>query len=223
MSAPLNPYQRPVAIDDGSAPDPSGEYVWGGAGRYSVADIPETTDPEYTTGFSPALATTGSPDGTKLPDDIRIGTREPPPNDPNRTDVNARRYSEFHQRHSVEETTVGWKVTQWKKAVPHYPEWDQDPLPTRPTADSSPTGYQFQRPEHRPRNIKDAVGEEAVAHFSLADHRRMYEIMGQRPQGGVGANTYRSPVRPWDESLFIPPQSTNVTNSFVGNRNYRLG
>lgn len=223
MSAPLNPYTRPGVIDDGSAPDPSGEYVWGGAGRYSVADIPESTDPEYTTGFSPSLATTGSPDGTMLPDDIRVGLREPPPNDPNRTDVNARRYSEFHQRHSVEQTTVGWKVQQRKKGIPVVPDWVQDPLPTRPTADSSPTGYQFQRPEHRPRNIKDAVGEEAVAHFSLADHRRQFEIMGQKPQGGIGANTYRSPVRPWDESLFIPPQAANAPSSFVGNRNYRLG
>jgi hypothetical protein len=223
MSAPLNPYTRPAPVSDGSAPDPSGEYVWGGPGRYAVRDIPESTDPEYTTGFAPSLAATGSPNGTMLPDDIRVGLREAPPNDPNRTDVNTRRYSEFHQRHSVEKTTVGWKVQQHKTPVPHYPEWDQDPMPTRPTADASPTGYQFQRPEHHPRNIKDALGEDAVAHFSLADHRRQFEIMGQKPQGGIGANTYRAPVRPWDESLFIPPQPANVTNSFVGNRNYRLG
>jgi hypothetical protein len=222
MPAGNNPYSAPTSPGDGSAPNPSGEVTFGGPFRYAVPDIPETTDPEYTTGFSPALATTGSPDGTKLPDDIRVGQRNPPPNDPNTRTVNDRRYNEFRFRHSVEETTVGWKVQQQKVPGGQDPLWHQDRVPIRPTADSAPAGYRFRRPEHRPRHIKDAVGEDAVAHFSLADHRRAYEIYGQKPQGGMGTNTYRAPVRPWDESLFIPPESENTTNGIVGNRAHRL-
>jgi hypothetical protein len=208
-----NPYARPAATD-GAAPDPSGRFRMGGPGRYAVPDVPETTDPEYTTGFSPELATSGSPDGTKLPDDIRIGTREPPPNDPNRTDVNQRRYSEFHERHSVEQTTVGWKVQQHKIPAPVVPEWTQERMPTRPTADNSPLGYLFTRPEHHPRNIKDAVGEDAVAHFSMADHRRKYEIFGQKPQGDVGVNTFRVSPKPWDNNLFVPPRAAETPERF---------
>lgn len=218
-----NPYARPSSPGDGAAPDPSGVVRWGGPGRYSVPDIPETTDPTYVLGGSPELAATGSPDGTKLPDDIRIGTREPPPNDPNRTDVNSNRYSDFHRRHSVEQTTVGWNVQQYKVPAGQNPLWTQERMPTRPTATASPTGYMFRRPEHHPRNIKDAVGEEAVAHFSMADHRRKWEIYGQKPQGGIGANTYRASTRPWDETLFVPPKPSDSAESFVGNRNYRLG
>lgn len=218
-----NPYARPVT-KAGEAPDPSGSYVWGGPGRYSVMDIPESTDPEYQLGGSPALAATGSPDGTMLPDDIRIGTREPPPNDPNRTDVNQRRYSDFHRRHSVEQTTVGWDVQQYKVPAGQNPLWTQERLPIRPTATRSPLGYAFRRPEHHPRNIKDAVGEDAQDHFSLADHRRAYEIYGQKPQGGVGMNTYRVQPTPWDNNLFVPPAPINdVVQGVFGARGFRAG
>lgn len=219
----VNPYARPLPSDDGSAPDPSGNFVWGGPGRYAVADIPETTDPEYTDGFSPELVSGGSPDGSALPDDIRIGRRKPPPNDPNDRGYNAVRTSDFHQRHSVEETTVGWKVTQRKVPAGQNPMWSQERMPVRSTADDSPLGYEFKRPWHIPRNIKDAIGEEATAHFSLADHRRNFEIMGMKPQGGVGANTYRADPRPWDEDLFIPPKAEDTTGGFAGNRAHRLG
>lgn len=218
-----NPYSKPNDRIDGSAPDPSGQFIWGGPGRYAVRDIPESTDPEYTDGFSPELAATGSPDGTKLPDDIRIGQRNPPPNDPNTREVNQRRYSDFHRRHAVEQTDVGWHVQQYRVPGGQNPLWTQERAPTRPTASLSPSGYQFRRPEHHPRHIKDAVGEDAVAHFSMADHRREYEIMGQKPQGGIGTNTYRAPTRPWDESLFIPPQAENMASTIVGNRAHRLG
>lgn len=218
-----NPYGKPVTIDDGSAPDPSGNFIWGGPGRYTVPDIPTTTDPEYTTGFASELAASGSPDGTMLPDDIRIGTREPPPNDPNERFVNERRYSEFHKRHSVEQTDTGWKVQQYKVPAGQNPMWNQERMPIRPTADQSPLNYQFRRPEHHPRAIKDAVGEQAVEHFSMADHRRTWEIYGQKPQGGVGANTYRAQPRPWDETLFVPPKPEESAGGWVGNRNYRLG
>jgi hypothetical protein len=213
MSSGVNPYAAPTSRGDGSAPDPTNEFIWAGYGRYAVRDVPESTDPEYTDGFSPELATTGSPDGTKLPDDIRIGKREPPVNDPNNRGYTQRRYSDFYRRISDEETIagVGWKTHQAKRAIPVVPNWAQDPISKRPTADMSPRPYQHRRPWHIPRNIKDAVGEEAVAHFSLADHRRTFEIYGMKPQGGIGTNTFRPSVTPWDQELYVPPQPVDYT------------
>lgn len=219
----VNPYARPIPPDDGSAPNPSGNFVWGGPGRYAVADVPESTDPDYRDGFSPELVSGGSPDGSALPSDIRIGRREPPPNDPNDHAYTAKRNSDFHKRHSDEHYADNWKVRQQKAPAGQNPMWTQERPPIRPTAEDSPTGYAFTRPWHIPRNIKDAIGENAVAHFSLADHRRNFEIFGMKPQGGVGANTYRADPRPWDEGLFTPPQADGVTSGFAGNRNYRLG
>lgn len=217
MASGVNPYASPSSREDGSAPDPTNEFIWAGYGRYAVRDVPESTDPDYTTGFSPTLATTGSPDGTQLPDDIRIGKREPPVNDPNNRSYTQRRYSDFYRRIADEETKagVGWKTHQAKPGIPVEPLRTQDPMPIRPTADMSPRPYEHRRPEHHPRNIKDAVGEDAVAHFSLADHRRTFEIMGMKPQGGIGANTFRPSPVPWDQDLYVPPQPVDYAQPAV--------
>lgn len=215
-----NPYAHPLTAD-GSAPNPTNQYIWAGPGRYSVPDIPESTDPTYVDGaYATELNVAGSPTGT--PDDIRIGTRKRPPNSPQDPEVYHRRYNEFYQRLAVERTDVNWHVQQYKVPAPQVPIWTQERLPTRPTADLAPMPYMFRRPEHRPRNIKDAIDGTAVEHFSMADHRRTWEIMGQKPQGGIGINTYRAPVRPWDENNFIPPIPENHASELFGSKSFRL-
>lgn len=218
-----NSYARPISKGDGSAPNPANSKVWGGYSRYAVADTPESGDPSYVDGaYATELATSGSPTGT--PDDIRIGVRQKPPNSPQDDRVYKRRFSDFFRRAQEDRTVVGWKVKQEKVAAPIVPEWTQERMPIRPTADNSPLGYMFTRPWHVPRNIKDAVGEDAVTHFSLADHRRTWEILGQQPRGGVGVNTYRAPVRPWDENNFVPPTPPNSTSALFNMRpSYRAG
>lgn len=218
MPTGINPYARPVNAENGEAPDPSGEFQLGGPGVYSVADIPETTDPEYRDGYSPVLKAGGSPDGTNLPDDIRTQRREPPPNDPNQREYWRIRRSEFLERHSVENYNTGWDVQQYKVPPGQNPLWTQERLPIRPTADNSPLNYTMSRPWHIPRNIKDAVGEHAVTHFSLADHRRLYEIYGMQPQGETGVNTYRHDTRPWDNNLY--PPATGSSMSVWGHHGY---
>jgi hypothetical protein len=223
MSAPgFNPYARPMPRADGSAPNPSGEYQWGGPGRYSVPDVPESTDPEYELGGAQGLAAGGSPIGT--PDDIRIGHREPPEGDPNDVKYNRRRFSDFFRRHAdetqVNETEI--HVRQQKAPPGQDPMWTQERPPTRPTASMHPGGYMFRRPEHRPRPITE-INPDAITHLSMADHRRDYEIMTQKPQGGVGRNTFRPPIRPWDEDLYTPVPPSNASANFLGNRSYRHG
>lgn len=228
-----NPYARPVSRGDGSAPDPSHELFWAGPGRYSVPDIPESTDPDYTDGYSPTLATGGSSTGDMLPDDIRIGRREPPPNSPQDQRVYVRRWNEFFKRAADDHTTTGWDVQQEtaQASPPRVPEWTQPRLPIRPTATRSPLGYAFRRPWHIPRNAADAIGPDATLHVSMADHTRTGEIFGMKPQGGTGVNTYRAPLRPWDEARFVPPTPTEAPSSatatasglFNQSRAYRAG
>lgn len=227
MPTKTNPYVNPnkERQSRGEAPGP----IFGlfpHIGRYAVPDIPETTDPEYTTGYATQLDPVyGS--GT-TPDLIRTGQVEPPENDPNDREYNAHRYSEFLRRHSVEEVTQNWHVKQQKVAPGQNPLWEQERMPIRSTATDAPMPYMFRRPWHIPRQIQDAVSEESITHLSLADHRRAYEIMGMAPQGKIGANTYRLDPRPWDEQLFYPVQSGSGSDEGVGagvnggNRSYRL-
>jgi hypothetical protein len=218
-----NPYSRPVSPGDGSAPNPAHEQIWSNYNRYAVRDAPDSSDPSYVDGaYSTELATTGSPAGT--PDDIRIGVREAPPNSPQDGRVYRRRFAEFFKRAQGDQNTLAGKGKQEKPPAPNVPLWTQERLPIRPRATDAPAGNQFRRPEHRPRNIKDAVGEHAVQHFSLADHRRTFEILGQQPRGGVGVNTYRVPVRPWDENNFIPPTPQSSLSTLFNTRpTYRAG
>lgn len=222
-----NSFATPSGRGDGSAPNPSNEFIWAGPGRYSVPSVDQTTDPDYTLGFSPTLQSGGSPDGSSLPDDIRLNRREPPGTAESHTSSylpwQRKRNSEKLQRQLDDHTETMWDVKQQKVSTPRYPIWDQERAPTRPTADNSPTGYAFQRPWHIPRNVKDVLGEDAVAHFSMADHRRKYEIMTQKPQGRLGVNTYRASPRPWDENLFIPPPAGHSPAGIAGNRPFRLG
>lgn len=227
--AGTNPYATPPPRP-GQAPSVV-NHVWGGPGRYSVPSVDSTTDPDYTTGFSPTLRAGGSPDGTQLPDDVRIGQRELPVgenyNDPK---WQAIQNSEFLQRHSVEQTGEMWSVQQRKIPAPQVPLWTQERAPIRPTATNSPTGYTFQRPWHIPRNVADVYTEDSVAisgasrqHFSMADHRRRYEVMGMKPQGRMGVNTYRANPQPWDQSLYVAPSASQAPNSITGTRSFRLG
>lgn len=218
-----NPYERPQ-LRSGEAPVPAGDVLWAGPGRWSVAAPPDSSDPEYTTAFSPELKAGGSSDGTKLPSDIRIGTREPVENNPNDRLYNAKRTSEFHLRHSEESFCPTWRVQQHKAGpVPTNPYWTADVAPSRPTAERSPSNGLFTRPWHIPRNRAD-IEPGAVLHFSMAAHRRNYEIHGMTPRGRVGVNTYRAEPRPWDEQLYRPPQAGNsVQSDLFGNRSYRAG
>lgn len=223
-----NPYAAPTAAQrNGTAPPHA--MVFGGNQRYAVKDIPETTDPEYTLGYSPELRAGGSSTGEALPDDVRIGKRETPIPGRNWNDPRwqAKEDSEFLERHSVEDYEVRGPVQQRKAPTPNHPLWYQERLPIRPSATRSPAYATFQRPWHIPRNAKDALGEDAVTHLSLADHRRMYPISaapqhGMRPMGRLGTNTYRPQPQPWDKDLFVPPKAGMETGAIAGNRAYRL-
>lgn len=202
----INPYARHARPQaDTTAPGPTLSLLPHTA--YVVPATPESGDPSYTDGFSPQLH--AGPSST--PDDIRIGRRNPPLNDPNDPRYNAIQERDFLERHSVEQTTVGWDVEQKKLPAGSNPLWTQERMPIRPTANKSPDGYRFTRPWHIPRNIKDVVGEDAVQHISMATHRRTYPIGGMKPQGILGENTFRIQPAPWDQNLVAAPR-VNATD-----------
>jgi hypothetical protein len=196
---------------------------------YAVPDIPESTDPEYDQDDGPDLRVTG---GTgELPDSIRVGKREPPgePHIDNDPVYWQRRTTDRFLRQADETTFESWNVRQARVEIPIIPDQVQEKLHSRRTAIRSPLGYMFTRPWHRPRNVKDALGESAIDHISMADHRRAYEIYGMAPRGTLGVNTYRLDPLPWDRELVAPLAQTTPDTSVrlagvqAGNRAYRLG
>lgn len=219
-----NPYSVPVEnVRPGSAPNPAHDFLWTGPGRYAVSNVPESTLEGYDTGYSTQLSSGGSPVGT--PDDIRIGTRNPPPNDPNQHAYNAKQKSNFHARHAEERNVDGYQVIQQARfPAPRVPLWEQDRPATRPLASKSPVSRFFMRPWHIPRNRAE-IGDGGTLHQSMADHRRNYEINAMKPQGSLGTNTYRVTPRPWDENLYIPPAAQDTVGGAFGGgpTSYRLG
>jgi hypothetical protein len=154
---------------------------------------------------------------------------EPPENDPNVREYNARRTADFHSRHADEETTGTWDVRQSKPFVPPIPEQIDEKPAIRATARRSPLGYMFRRPWHIPRTVHAIFGGDPVDHISLADHRRNYEIYGMAPRGTMGANTFRKDPEPWDRFLIVQPNETPPDAAIqresisTGRRTYRLG
>jgi hypothetical protein len=222
MSALTNPYSR-QATRDGEAPDHV--VLVGGRAAYAVPDIPNSTDPEYGFDDAPRLRADHVP---STPDPIRSGRMEPPENDPNDRPYNARRTADFHGRHSDELTAESWNVQQHKLPPGQNPMWEQERAHIRPSAVRSPLGYLFTRPWHIPRNIRDAVGEGAEVHMSMADHRRAYEIYGMRSHDRMGMNTFRLDPKPWDAGLYPPttqtitPEPGQASGVFTGNQRYGL-
>lgn len=185
---------------------------------FAVPDTDSTELPGYGEGFSPALG--DSSEGNQ-PDDIRTGKREPIFGGPHQQDIHlVRGMDNINRRADEVQISTGWNVQQRKPEIGVIPDQVQDIGPSRPTASRGQNTYLFMRPWERP----ESTGE----HFSMADHRRKYEIYGMAPRGDVGVNTYRLDPKPWDQNLHYnpvpiePETGTNSMGSIAGNRSYRL-
>jgi hypothetical protein len=106
-------------------------------------------------------------------------------------------------RHAVEyQDADGWteaKNGSGKRAAPN-PESIRPPE-TRPTMQMAPTTYTFTRPfdQHAERTFNGL-------HFSMADHRRTYDILGMEPVRSR-RNTFRIEPPNWDSNITdMPPE-----------------
>lgn len=175
------------------------------------------------------------PDPNEIPDARRLGTI------PNRTSVpnggeapadfwlNGRG-RDVQLRHNSAETidADGWRMfrgTNYGEAKRAAPDPRRTPPPeTRPTQEMSPSRYTFQRPfdQTTARRLNGL-------RFSMADHRRVYEVTGTAPISSR-RNTYRQDPGPWDAALTDYPANTptdwggyhTAAIPMSGNRSRRL-
>lgn len=116
---------------------------------------------------------------------------------------------EQQQRHTAAETVDGdgWEMTRGdmtrKRAAPDVRR--TPPPEPRPTNRMAPVTYSFTRPfdQHSARRLNGQ-------HFSMADHRRTYEIYGMAPIGSR-RNTYRADPQPWDTDIVDSAPDYNPT------------
>jgi hypothetical protein len=137
-------------------------------------------------------------------------------------------------RHSVEEQDAdGWTEQKGFKKVGRNAR-DTPPPEDRPTMSMAPSTYTFTRPFDQERTYGDVrihwARQMNGTHFSMADHRRDYPILGMAPANRVRRNTYRLMPAPWDTNLIdLPPDAGSAPYERVRSqevsqvqRSYRL-
>ena len=168
-----------------------------GEGTRDARDWSDTPDAHWAPNLTPVPGGTPDPMRTML-----MPTRDYRP-DPRRHSkefylgVNGPGRDEV-QRHGVETWDTDGKTAD----VPIPRRFADDPYETtepRPTNRMSPSTYTMTRPFDQ-RFARRLNGE----HFSMADHRREYPIMGQQPPIRR-RNTWRAEPAPWDANLVDMP------------------
>lgn len=196
-----NPYTADSTTDIATPP----VYAVPQSRDYAVPDIDEGSPYNDEFGWGPQP---GRPSSVEYPSAQRLRTipRIDFVPDPVRPPEEwyGRRDADDKQRHSVEDIDAnGW--TELKGVLPTDKRWADNPRRTpppenRPTQSLSPRTYSFTRPWDR-FSARYLNGN----HFSMADHRRDYEIGGMGPVVSR-RNTYRMEPVPWDlDVIDLPP------------------
>lgn len=201
MTTPVNHYAAPAAL--------TGDYVYSGpsAPNYRYAES-EHADHAYLDdpggGWSPDV--TGGNSSDDIPDPRRLQRmplyqyRPPAMNPPERWWNGPRGPGqEGLERHRAVETVDGdgWEMTRGdatrKRAAPDV--YRTPPPEPRPTNKMAPTTYSYTRPFDQ--TVERRMNGQ---HFSMADHKRDYEIYGMAPVR-TSRNTYRLDPQPWDTNI----------------------
>lgn len=180
-----------------------------------------------------------------FPDTTRLGTETRRTTVPDDGEIPADFWrpidSDKARRHSAEyQDADGWTET---KEYPGYPSAasganrfapnprSTPPPESRPTSAMAPRTYLFTRPF---MTGLPKMGNRHLdgMHFSMADHRREYDVTGNTPVRS-SRNTYRIDPTPWDQGLVdMPPQNATTFTDLVevpqtvevgySSRNWRL-
>lgn len=201
--------------------------------RYAVPGIEE--DAPYTDefGWSPSLRLSAQ----EIPDNARLQERALrdfyPDGQKTPESFYGQRDADEKSRHSVEDIDAnGWDET---KGIGTERRWAPNPReipPPEPRVTSRlfPRSYSFLRPFGHGLGKGSTPNNFTGVHFSMADHRRNYEVGGMAPASSR-RNTYRIEPTPWDTDIVdMPPnvapmlpqariQSVEVAS---GSRNWRL-
>ncbi len=132
---------------------------------------------------------------------------------------------EYIARHSLEYLDADGRDAEAPRLKPQTrnPRETVAPEP-RPTNRMSPSTWTFTRPfdQHAARQLNGV-------HFSMADHRRSYAILGMEPVRRR-RNTFRAEPAPWDSDLVDMPNDAGYGNlpgpvravEVPATRNFRL-
>lgn len=213
---PTNAYQHSRTENEFATP----EYAESDMRSYAVPNA-DSADAPYTDtfGWAPSLRlgpSVGSP--VALPDATRLGTeprREAVPDNGEAPEPFFRNLdADKARRYSVEyQDADGWEEN---KEYPGYPSataganrFGRNPRETpppepRPTSRMAPRTYLFTRPFMVGRQHLDGL------HFSMADHRRNYDVLGMAP-ARTWRNTYRLDPQPWDTGVTDMPPANAPT------------
>lgn len=213
--ASLNPFAARETATDPKRADVqisvAPEYVVPQMGAYGVPSINEGSPYNDEFGWGPELhtSTTDVPSAQRLKTVPRRDFRPDPVRPPQ--EFWSPIAADVAKRHSVEDIDAdGW---QERKGVnPGDKRWADNPRRTPPpeprlTSLMAPRTYSFTRPfdQHAAREFNGT-------HFSMADHRRNYEILGMSPVRTM-RNTYRIEPTPWDQDIVDLPPVNNNSNA----------
>lgn len=201
--------------------------------RYAAPGISEDAPYNDEFGWSPALRLSAQ----EIPDNSRLqerALRDFYPDGPKTPEqFYGNRDSDDAKRHGVENQDAnGWNES---KGIGSERRWAPNPreIPppeTRVTERLSPRSYSFLRPFGHGLGKGSTPNNFSGQHFSMADHRRNYEVGGMQPATSR-RNTYRIEPTPWDTDVVdLPPNvGPTVVDSRIqsmevayGSRNYRL-
>lgn len=211
-----SPTESPYVVPEHSTGyDEPDIYYNGPNPRYAVSDHPVN----HTTnlGWSPSLRLSAQ----DIPDGHRLGnfpTRDYHDGTPG-TNVAGTLDRDTAKRHSVEKIDAnGWDDS--KGVSIGDSRWAPHAM-SKPVAESResrhPRSYAFWRSFGNGGYGNPKVGARALNgnHFSMADHKRNYEILGMQPVTSR-RNTYRIDPEPWDIDIVdMPPTTLDASPSAV--------
>lgn len=199
-------------------------YYTGPAPRYAAPSL--NADAPYVDNPGDGWASPATSDKTRLMTQPTVDFL-PNPRGP-RGDFYAPMDRDVALRHSVETVDAdGWTEQKGTSGKPTAIDPRRVPPPeTRPTMKMAPRSYFFTRPfDTGYARLLNGL------HFSMADHRRKYEILGMQPVR-TARNTFRIEPAPWDaNAVDVPPDVQPVTTAGrvqaidippSGNRGWRL-
>lgn len=185
-------------------------------GAYSAPSLNSGSPFNDEFGWGPTLHTST----TDVPSAQRLGTiprydRYPDPTqDSAHLSLYLKEDADKKARHSVETVDAdGWN--ERKGVFPTDRRWEDNPRrnpppESRKTQLMAPTTYSFTRPFDT-GYVRTFNG----THFSMADHRRDYPILGMGPVKS-SRNTYRIEPTPWDVDVVdLPPPSNGPNNGRI--------
>lgn len=205
-----SPYTAPGTGPDGVDPD-----RLAGSLAYAVPDPLDSAKDARVRGWDgTGSATTLHESPTGVPDASRL--RHTPLHSTTPTEGDPVRWWHRYTRDLLGRHSVEYQDADGNEVAPkENPRFAARPRPsdageTRPTMKMNPHSYIFTRPWQQ-----DMARTFNGVHFSMADHRRTYPVLGMEPPRKIRRNTFRIEPEPWDTDLVDMPPTVDSSPDTV--------